>query len=170
MAVGANHHSARKCVVLKHYLVNDSTAWSPETNSVFCRHALQKVVHLFVGVNRDAHVDACAGFRQNEVVAMHGAWHRCGGKSGSHELQQRHLRSCVLHGNSVWGEVCITATAFHFLCLWLRQVVDQNLFSEGERATKSLAANRYVCCELVVDAVDEFDWCSCTDSHGGPPS
>ena len=60
--------------MLKHYLVNDSAAWPPETNAVFCRNALQKVVHLFVGVDSDAHVNACAGFRQNEVIAMHSAW------------------------------------------------------------------------------------------------
>ena len=60
--------------MLKYNLVNDSAAWTPETNAVFCRHALQKVVHLFVGVDSNAHVDACTGFRQNEVIAMHGAW------------------------------------------------------------------------------------------------
>ena len=34
--VGADHHSARECVVLEHYLVNDSRTGAPETNSVFC--------------------------------------------------------------------------------------------------------------------------------------
>ena len=73
VAVGTNHHSARKCVVLKHYLVDDSAAWSPKANAVFCRNALQEVVHLFVRVDSNTHVNAGTSFCQNQVIAMHGA-------------------------------------------------------------------------------------------------
>ena len=65
MAVSSDHHPTRKRVVLEHNLVNDSATWTPKTNAVLSRHALQEVVHLAVVVNRYAEVDLCPYLGQN---------------------------------------------------------------------------------------------------------
>ena len=71
MTVGTDHHAARKRVVLEHNLVNDAAAWAPETDAIFCRNRTQEIVDLFIGVDRYAHVDACARFSQDQVIAVH---------------------------------------------------------------------------------------------------
>ena len=78
MTVGADHHSAWECVVLENNLVNDAAAWAPKTNAVFRRDRTQKVVDLFIGVDCDTHVDACASFGQDQVIAMHSGRHSSG--------------------------------------------------------------------------------------------
>ena len=70
MAISSDHHPARKRVVLEHNLVNDSATWTPKTNAVLGRHALQEVVHLAVVVNGDAEINLCSYLGQNQVIAM----------------------------------------------------------------------------------------------------
>ena len=137
--------------------MNDAAAWAPKPNAVFGRHAAQKVVHLFVGVDGHAHVDACTHLGHDQVVAMHGGRHGGGGQTCGHKLQQRHLRGGILHGHTVGCEVGVTAAAFNFLALRVVQMVDQNLFGQREWATKSLAGHGHIAGQFGVDVVDQRD-------------
>ena len=65
--------------MLEHHLVNDSAAWSPETDAIFCGDTLQKVVHLFVGVDGNTHVDSRTDLGEDEVVAVHRGGNSSGG-------------------------------------------------------------------------------------------
>ena len=157
MAVGADHHSTGERIVLEHHLVNNAAAWAPKPDAVFGRHAAQKVVDLFIGVDGYAHVDARTDFGHNQVVAMHGGWHGRGGQAGGRKLQQRHLRGGVLHGHAVGVEVGVAAAAFNFLAGWVGQMVHQNFLGQRQRAPQAFAGDGYVAGQLVIHVFDEFD-------------
>ena len=151
--------------MLEHHLVNDSATGAPETDAVFCGDTLQKVVHLFVGVDGNTHVDSRTYFGKDEVVAVHRGRNGGGGKASSHELQQGHLRGCILHCNAVWCEVGVAASAIHILCLRIAEVVDQNLFGQCQVSTKAFTPEGNICGEGAIHAIDEFDWGSCACDH-----
>ena len=109
VAVGADHHAAGERVVLEHDLVDDAAARPPEADAVLGADRSQEVVHLLVGVDGDAEVDAGADLGRDQVIAVHRAGHSRGGQAGGHELQQRHLRGGVLHGHAVGVEVVVRA-------------------------------------------------------------
>ena len=96
---------------------------------------------------------------------MHGAGHHCRRQARSHELQQRHLRCCVLHGYSVGVEVGVACAALHLLRLGVEQVVDEDLLSEREWAAKAAAPKLCTMGEFGVDALHQFDRSSCGDGH-----
>ena len=73
---------------------------------------------------------------------MHGGGHRHLGQPGGHELQQRHLGGGVLHGHPVGVEVGVAAASLELLAAAGREVVDQDLLGEGERAAEALAPER----------------------------
>ena len=77
----------------------------------------QEVVDLGVDVERDFEVDVGADLGLDEVVAVHGRRHRDLGQAGGHELQQRHLRGGVLHGDAVGVEVGVAAAALELLAV-----------------------------------------------------
>ena len=60
------------------------------------------------------------------------------GQAGGHELQQRHLRGGVLHGDPVGVEVGVAAAALELLALRVAEVVDQDLLGERERPAEAL--------------------------------
>ena len=66
---------------------------------------LEEVVDLGVGVDGGVEVDHGADLGLDEVVAVDGGGHGDLGQAGGHELQQRHLRRGVLHGDAVGVEV-----------------------------------------------------------------
>ena len=107
VAVGADHHSAGKRVVLQHDLVDDAAARPPEADAVLGADGTQEVVDLPVGVDGDAEVDASADLGGDQMVAVNGGRHRCGRQTRGHELQQRHLCRRVLHGHPVGAEVVV---------------------------------------------------------------
>ena len=74
------------------------------------------------------------------MIAVHGAGHERGRQAGSHELQQRHLRSRVLHGHSVGVEVVVRAAALDGFG-GVVQVVEQDLLGQGERPSEALASS-----------------------------
>ena len=96
---------------------------------------------------------------------MHCAGNHCRRQARSHELQQRHLSGCVLHGYPVGVEVGVACAALHLLRLRVEQVVDEDLLSERERAAKTAAPNLYTLGELGVDALHQFDRSSCGNGH-----
>ena len=63
VAVGADHHAARKGVVLEHDLMDDARAGLPESDAELGAHAAQEVVDLGVGVQRGPKVDGGVGLR-----------------------------------------------------------------------------------------------------------
>ena len=60
------------------------------------------------------------------------------GQAGGHELQQRHLRGGVLHGDAVGVEVGVAAAALELLALGVGEVVDEDLLGERERAAEAV--------------------------------
>ena len=53
------------------------------------------------------------------------------GQAGGHELQQRHLRGGVLHGDAVGVEVVVAAAALDRLAGGVDEVVDQDLLGRA---------------------------------------
>ena len=168
VAVGADHHPAGEGVVLEHDLVDDAAARAPEADAVLGADRAQEVVDLAVGVDRDAEVDA-----------RRRPWPRSGGRSarcwapplrqaGGHELQQRHLRRGVLHGDAVGVEVGVARAALDRLVdgspRWLSRIFSARV---SGRPNRSRPAARSAA--RVVHALDQFDWRSCGDRHGAAP-
>ena len=143
VAVGADHHPAGERVVLEHDLVDDARCpasrsrcrtWpTPCAGSrrprCWCRAA-------------NVEVDVGADLGLDQVVAVHGGRHGHLGQAGGHELQQRHLRGGVLHGDAVGVEVGVAAAPLELLALGVAQVVDEDLLGEGQRPAEAVAAER----------------------------
>ena len=165
VAIGADHHPTGEGVVLQHDLVNDATAGTPETDAVLGADGSQEVVHLSVGVDRDAEVDEGTDLRGDQVVAVHRAGYGRGGEAGRHELQQRHLCRRVLHGDSIGMKVVVGAAALDGRG-WIAEVVQQDLLGQRQRSPESLATGGAPGNQCVVHALDQFDWCACGDRHG----
>jgi hypothetical protein len=71
---------------------------------------------------------------------MNRGWHRNPLHAGVHELQHGHLGSRVLHGNSVGPQAHSTLAPFWdwLIALDTREVTDQDLLGESERASQAL--------------------------------
>ena len=67
---------------------------------------------------------------------MHGGRHRDLGQTGGHELQERHLRGGVLHGDAVGAEVGVGLASLELLVLGIVEVVDEDLLGQREAATE----------------------------------
>jgi hypothetical protein len=87
--------------------MDDARPRTPEADAVLGRHRAEEVVDLLVGVDRHAEVDVGTDLGLDEVVAVHGRWNRGLRQTSGHELQQRHLRGRVLHGDTVGMEVVV---------------------------------------------------------------
>ncbi|CAB4568865.1 unannotated protein [freshwater metagenome] len=72
MAVGADHHSAREGVLLKHDLMDDAGSRLPETDAVLGRHGLEEVIHLGIDIVGRCEVDARVALGLDEMVAVNG--------------------------------------------------------------------------------------------------
>ena len=94
---------------------------------------------------------------RDQVVAVHRRRHGHLGQPGGHELQQRHLRGGVLHGDAVGPQIGVGATPLDLLVLGVVEVVDQDLFGERERTPQASATDRNPLGQRGVDALHEFD-------------
>ena len=164
VAVGSDHHAAGEGVVLEHDLVDDAAARTPEADAVLGADAAQEVVHLAVGVDRDAQVDLGAHLGGDQVVAVHGAGHERGRQTCGHELQQGHLCGGVLHGDPVGVEVVVRAAALDGFG-GVVEVVEQDLFGQRERAPEAFAPSSDPIGKGGVDAFDQFNRCSSGNGH-----
>ena len=117
VAVGADHHPAGERVLLEHDLMDDARTRLPEADAVLGRHGLEEVVDLVVVLECGEQVDLAVLARLDQVVAVHRRRHGDLGKTGGHELEQRHLRGGVLHGDSIGVEVVVGAAPLEFLRL-----------------------------------------------------
>src|SRR5947209_8328490 len=101
----------------------------------------------------------------DQVVAVHGGRHRDLRQAGGHELEERHLRGGVLHGDTIRIEIGVAAAAFELLAVRVAEVVDEHLLGKGQGATEPLAAQGGASREASVDSVDEFDRCAGCSGH-----
>jgi hypothetical protein len=136
--------------------VDDAAAGSPEADAVLRADRAEEVVHLPVRVDRDAHVDLGADLGGDQVIAVDGRRDRGGGQAGGHELQQRHLCGCVLHGDTIGCEVVVRLGPLDLLVLG-REVVEEDLLSQRERTAELLPATLDAAWKSGVDAFHQFD-------------
>jgi hypothetical protein len=142
----------------------------PEADAVPRRHRAQELVHLGVHVEREAQVVVGALLGEDEVVAVHRARHRHLVEAGGHELEQRHLRGGVLHGDPIRTEVGVALAAGELLALGVEQVVHQDLLAQRERSSEPAAAERDPLGQPAVDGLDQLDRRRGGDGHAhGPP-
>ena len=77
-------------------------------------------------------------------------------QAGGHELEQRHLRGGVLHCDAVGVEVGVALAAFHLLCRWVDEVIDEDLLSQRQRTPESVPTESDSFVQSCVDGFDEF--------------
>ena len=134
VGVGADHHPAGEGVLLENDLVDDARARLPEPEAVLGADGAEEVVDLGIGVVGDREVCVRADACLDQVVAVDRRRHRHHGKSGGHELQQRHLGGCVLHGDPVGVELGIGLAPLEILAIGIGEMVDEDLLGQGDRA------------------------------------
>ncbi len=169
VAVGADHHPAGERVVLEHDLMDDPRARLPESDPVARRDGAKEVIDLVVHGDRHLEVDARALFGLDQVIAVHRRGRRDLVEPRGHELQQRHLRGGVLHGDSIRTEVGVGVSALDLLVLRITEMVDEDLLRESEWPAESTPAEGSPVGERGVDALHELDRRLCSHSHGWPP-
>ena len=86
-------------------------------------------------------------------------------EAGGHELEQRHLRGGVLHGDAVGVEVVVGAAALELLALRIGEVVDEDLLGEREGSPEASPAQRGALGQGGVDLFDQLDRRACGDGH-----
>ena len=96
------------------------------------------------------------------MVAVNGGGHGDFGKPGGHELEERHLGGCVLHGDPVGMEVGVAVATFECLVRWVGEVIDKNFLRQCQRPIETVAADLDVARQGGVDTLDEFDGGGCT--------
>ena len=156
--------------LLEHDLVDDPGPGLPEADAVLRRHRAEELVDLGVHVERACQVGVGADAGLDEVVAVHRARHLHRRQPGGHELQQRHLRGGVLHGDPVGPVVGVVDAPFDADRRRIVGVREEHLLGEGERATEAttgVSEARGVPC---VRGLDELERRGGLDSccHGGP--
>ena len=133
------------------------------------RNGAQEVVHLGVGVDRHREVGLGADAGLDQVVAVHRRGHRDLREPGSHELQQRHLRGGVLHGDTVGAEFGVRDTAGEVLVLRVGEVVDEDLLGQRQGAPEPAAGQLDALVQPCVDLVDQLDGGSRFNRHALAP-
>ena len=162
VTVGADHHAARERVLLEHDLVDDPGAGLPEPDAVLRRHGAQELVDLGVGVDGALEIAIRADMRLDQVVAMHGGRHGDARQVGRDELEQGHLRGCVLHRDAVGAVVGVVDTAPEADGLRILAVGDQHLLGEGQRAAEAAPSRCHAVGIAGIERLDDLD------GRGGP--
>lgn len=134
VGISANHETTWECVVFQNNLMNDTRSRAPETNVVFGAGSGQKVVDLLVDALRPVQVLIAADLSFDQVIAMDGGWSGHGWHTGRHELENSHLGSGILAGDSVGSESQVGCASFNVLTFWIVEMGVQNLLAEGEWA------------------------------------
>lgn len=79
----------------------------------------------------------------NQVIAVNGG-RDCGlGESGRDELEDSHLGSGILHGNTIRTKTEIADTTLDFLAFRVVEMSVDDLFREGQRTVETAANNLY---------------------------
>ena len=72
------------------------------------------------------------------------------GQSGTHELENDHLRGSILTSNSIGSQVEVGFATDDFLFLWVVQVTVQDFLRVGQWSLETLFDDINVVCELPV--------------------
>ncbi len=70
MRIGANHHSARECIIFKYNLVYDSGSRFPETNTIFIGYRLKKIKNFTALIQRKIKIGLSPVTGQNQVITV----------------------------------------------------------------------------------------------------
>lgn len=126
MTISTQHHQARRRVVLQDSLMNDTSSWWPELDSVFLRSRFQKIKNLAITLDRLWKIHVGTSLAHNHMVAVNACRYGCGRETTRHELKQCHLSRCILHGYSVWleFEICCASNV-----IAIAGVVEKRLLS-----------------------------------------
>ncbi len=111
VAVGPDHHPARKRVVLEHDLMDDPRSGLPETDAESGAGGLEEVVHLGVAVQGRPEIDGGGPLGLDQMIAVDGRRHRDLVQAGDQELEGDDLGQRVLKGDPVGIEVGVAAPA-----------------------------------------------------------
>ena len=135
MRIGTHHHTSRECIIFEHYLMDDSGTRSPETDMVFLRNRLQEVVNLLISLASLRKILRSTHIGTNQVITMYGSRYGHLVLTCIHELQERHLRSRILHRHAIRSEVNIFYTSFIWsqLC-WVEKMCKEHLLGISKRS------------------------------------
>lgn len=117
MRVCADHKGTGEGIILKHNLVDNTRAWSPETNVVLCTRCRQEIVHFLIDIYGTSEILFAADLGLDQVVTVHCCWRSYCIHLSRHELQDSHLCRCILTGDSVWTELEVGLSTLDFLVM-----------------------------------------------------
>ena len=157
MRVGADDQRARERVIFQHDLMDDAGPRLPESDPVFLRRRREEVVDFLILIDRAKEILLGAGLGSNQVVAMDRAGDRHLLLSGLHELQHRHLRRRVLHGDAVGAQGQHGLAPFPDLRVEIIGMRDQDLLAQRQRATECLPRFRQLLRHRGVQFFGYFD-------------
>src|SRR5690606_32879711 len=69
--IGSDHHATRERIVFQHYLVDDTSTWFPETNTIFIRNRREEVKYLAALFVCNVQVFFCTCTGYDKVIAVH---------------------------------------------------------------------------------------------------
>ena len=113
--------------------MDDACTRLPKAHTIALTRAQQKIVDFLIFLDCDRQIALDAELGANEVVRMDRAGHCRIIATGQHELQNRHLRSSVLHSHPVGIEVDIAFAAHRRCAGHFGHVGEQNLLGQGKR-------------------------------------
>ena len=128
MRVGSYHHSARKSIVLKYNLMDNSGSRFPETDSVAGRYVTKEIVHFFIGQPCSGNIFFCTFIRLYQMVTMHRRRHSNLIFARIHKLKQSHLGCRILHRNTVGTKIYIifpSLVIFHIIQMGIQNFLGQ---------------------------------------------
>ena len=133
MRIRTDHHAAWKRIILQNHLVDDARTGLPEADAVFVGNGLEEIVNLIVLVDSLLQIRIGLHLGLNQVIAVHRRGYSGRFLSGLHELQQRHLRCRVLHGDAVGSEIHVIHSALvRAGGITFPQVAVQDFFCQGQ--------------------------------------
>lgn len=141
MRVGTDHQTTGESVVLEDDLVDDTRAGLPETDVVLGTRRRQEVVDLLVDLVGTSKILVTTNLGLNQVVTVDGGGGSHGGHACRHELQDSHLGSGILTGDTVRTELEVGLSTLDLLSVRVVKVRVQDLLSVGQRTVETTADN-----------------------------
>lgn len=150
VGIGTDEHDAGEGVVLKNDLVNDAGASFPEADAVFFTGRAEEVVDFAVESVGDLEISDGAVLGGDQVIGVDGGRNSNSGHAGGDELEHRHLRGGVLHGDSVGSKVEVRLASSDISVGSVVQMTVDDLLGERQRSVKTALDNVDVLCETFV--------------------
>ena len=147
--------------------MDDARAGLPETDAVLRTDRPEELIDLRVHVDRGLHVRIRADARLDQVVAVNGARYRNTGKARQRELQQRHLRGRVLHGDAIRPIVAVVHRTIEADGLGIVGVCDQDLLGEAQPTAEATPGDISAIGEALVRGTNQLDGRGGDNGGGG---